>query len=176
MDGMKWHHPRETRTCEVCQFEFSCRVSSTTRTCSNRCRSKIRNYPTGPDHPRWKGGTITKSGYKVIQVEGKREYEHRAVMQRILGRQLASYEVVHHLNGNRLDNRPTNLAILLNGMHVSNHLRRRTDLAKLGQANTIVQCSCGCGALFIKYDNRRRPRQFLHGHNNSRESRTASIS
>jgi hypothetical protein len=50
-------------------------------------------------------------GYHVITVGGKRYYEHRYVMEQVLGRALQPDEEVHHKNRIRNDNNPSNLEL-----------------------------------------------------------------
>ena len=56
----------------------------------------------------------TRSGYVVLCDEkGRTQFEHRAVMEQMLGRPLLPWphETVHHKNGIKTDNRPENLEL-----------------------------------------------------------------
>ena len=56
-------------------------------------------------------GTI-KDGYRCISNgSGKWRFEHRLIMAGVLGRELFSNENVHHINGDKLNNSPTNLEL-----------------------------------------------------------------
>ena len=86
----------------------------------------------GKDHPNWSGGRfLRKDGYILLQVMGIPILEHRYVIEKRLGRKLRRKEIVHHKNGIRHDNRPSNLCVMSLASHGRNHhLGVRTALQK----------------------------------------------
>ncbi|HDR4584679.1 HNH endonuclease [Bacillus cereus] len=58
-----------------------------------------------------------KSDYYQTFRDGKRVWIHKEVAEQKIGRKLLDGEVVHHVNGNKLDNDPTNLFVCSDKRH-----------------------------------------------------------
>jgi hypothetical protein len=73
-------------------------------------------------------------------VGGTRYYLHRLVISIMIGRMPRKDEHVHHVNGNRFDNRPSNLQLLTS--------REHTHLTNI-QGPLVLYCPV-CGRPFLR--------------------------
>lgn len=120
------------------------------RRMSERVREYWRNgghvNPSGPASSCWKGGRyIDGDGFVCVRPPAPDHprtqktgyiYEHLLVAERVLGRPLRwispnhpGNETVHHINGDRSDNRNCNLLICTHSYHMALHSRMRFDKA-----------------------------------------------
>ena len=80
---------------------------------------------------------VGKDGYvRRYNDEGKLVYEHRMVMEAILGRELTSNEVIQWKDNDKTNNDPSNLILAL----------------KTGIPLSRLKCDCGCNGNIIVVD------------------------
>ena len=126
--------------CEDCGVERWVKYSGeklNSRIC-RPCQGK-RSAGCFENNRSWKGGRrIDGNGYVCVMLEPSDFFfsmadslgyvkEHRLIMAKYLGRCLQPWEIVHHKNGDKTDNRKENLGLMLHGDHsrLTNHHRWR---------------------------------------------------
>lgn len=71
---------------------------------------------------------VSKGGYIVLEPKrGQKQYLHRLIMEDKLGRKLEEDELVHHIDGNKMNNHPDNLALTDRSTHARQHRNSRTN-------------------------------------------------
>lgn len=85
--------------------------------------SDAKRGKCGSDANNWQGGVDSIGPYSAGRrtVDGKREYAHRIVAEKILKRKLTTREHVHHCDRNRKNNSPLNLLVLDTTVHKALH-------------------------------------------------------
>jgi hypothetical protein len=92
-------------------------------------------------------------------------YEHRLKAEKQLRRPLREGEEVHHDDENKSNNDPQNLIVAASHAEHALFHRKRADLRFPGEGNPTIECACGCGEIFLRFDDDGRPRSYLSGHN-----------
>ena len=142
--------------CSTCNKKFFVRPyrKSTARFCSRGCnstyhfpeRKKYFQYDRhGKNHWNWKGGKkLNSQGYLLVYspnhpFQDNQGYvrEHRLVMEDKIGRYLSRTETIHHVNGNKIDNRIENLALYESD---AQHLSENHGLIRRGTHKECLWC------------------------------------
>jgi hypothetical protein len=128
-------HARKNRTktkCPVCNATLifpPWRIRrSKTLCCSKKCMGLWNTqFRKGKKHSSWKGGISLTNGYRCVLSPSHPHankgyvYEHRLKIEKKLDRFLSSYEYVHHIDGNKLNNRISNLQLMSRAEHARHH-------------------------------------------------------
>ncbi len=111
---------------------------------------KLPESQKGENHPSWKGGTfISSDGYKMIHCPGYAntassskwahyKKEHIVIVETALNRKLNPDEVVHHIDGDKLNNDLSNLFVTTKKAHHTLHYSLFDACRELIHAGLIV--------------------------------------
>lgn len=101
------------KTCKVCGVKFRARAKKGS-VCSFSCCGKLGGAIRAEQMKR------ASKGKAYTKIKGR--HAHRVIMERHLGRPLAPSEIVHHIDGNILNNDISNLELLPSqAEHVRQH-------------------------------------------------------
>jgi hypothetical protein len=95
----------------------------------------------GPQSNRWRGATWQQGGYNHNVTDGRKNYAHRHIAERLLGRPLSRREHVHHIDRDRNNNLPSNLILLSSSAHAKLHgaIYRRECDGKVSQIEWLIR-------------------------------------
>lgn len=77
------------------------------------------------------GDVLRFNGQGIAYVKQNGRHQHRIVAEQMLGRPLVKGEVVHHIDGDKHNNSPENLAVMTQSEHIKLHLRENGSVKRL---------------------------------------------
>ena len=97
---------------------------------------------TGKQHHNWKGACDDGEGYLTVMHNGRRAFVHRLVLAEVLGiAEIPKSLVVHHIDGDRQNNAPDNLALMTRAAHRILHYLQAKEAARLQSQLSNVEAS-----------------------------------
>lgn len=115
----EWYKCKNTRVCLMCGKQYiSSRASR--KVCSTECAHKYRSACA--EHKVYMENGYLVEHHKGYNKKGNAK-QHRMIVEEYIGRKLEPYEVVHHINGVKTDNRIENLQVMTASEHASLHRR-----------------------------------------------------
>lgn len=121
--------------CAQCGKQFQARLTKQ-KFCSSDCYHISHR---GEHNWNYKGGS-TEKGRCYVTFAGVTRLRSRVVMEQKLGRPLLSHEHVHHINHDKLDDRPENLTLLVNSEHSRLHSRERPRTLRTDTHKECTKC------------------------------------